>query len=119
MPIFSYKNRYIVTPKIQDLYKDSNLQKELAFFVVRNGAKDCASFYDCFRMICAFDHGSLVKDVVTKIKAYNIDEKYNHFLSKKNFKTTSFSISFLKKISAILCFKRLSTSSSRLSYFSR
>lgn len=34
------------------------------------------SFYECFRMICAFDHGSLVKDVVNKMKANNIDEKY-------------------------------------------
>lgn len=75
VPIFSYKNRYIVTSKVQDLYKDTNLQKELVFFVVRNNAKDCVSFYDCFRMICAFDHGSLVKDVVNRIKAYNIDEK--------------------------------------------
>ncbi|CAF0906843.1 unnamed protein product [Adineta ricciae] len=75
VPIFSYKNRYIVTPKIHELYADVNLQKELVFFVVRNGAKDCASFYECFRMICAFDHGSLVKDVVNKMKANNIDEK--------------------------------------------
>lgn len=97
VPIFSYKNRYIVTPKIQELYKDSALQKELVFFVVRTGkyrrfrfnsndglyklfilikgSKDCVSFYECFRMICAFDHGSLVKDVVNKMKANNIDEK--------------------------------------------
>ncbi|UJR15766.1 hypothetical protein I4U23_002700 [Adineta vaga] len=75
VPIFSYKNRYIVTSKVQELYTNINLQKELVFFVVRNGAKDCVSFYDCFRMICAFDHGSLVKDVVNKIKANNIDEK--------------------------------------------
>jgi len=26
-------------------------------------------------MICAFDHGSLVKDVINKMKANNIDEK--------------------------------------------
>jgi hypothetical protein len=93
VPIFSYKNRYIVTPKIQELYTNSALQKELVFFVVRNGrdfrfifinglsffcflgAKDCVSFYECFRMICAFDHGSLVKDVISKMKANNIDEK--------------------------------------------
>ncbi|CAF1063509.1 unnamed protein product [Adineta steineri] len=75
VPIFSYKNRYIVTPKIQKLYTDVSLQKELVFFVVRNGAKDCATFYECFSMICAFDHGSLVKDVVNKMKANNIDEK--------------------------------------------
>ncbi|CAF4989615.1 unnamed protein product [Rotaria sp. Silwood1] len=75
VPIFSYKNRYIVTPKIHELYTDLALQKELVFFVVRSGAKDCVSFYECFRMICAFDHGSLVKDVVNKMKANNIDEK--------------------------------------------
>ncbi|CAF2371927.1 unnamed protein product [Rotaria sp. Silwood2] len=75
VPIFSYKNRYIVTPKIHELYTDLTLQKELVFFVVRSGAKDCVSFYECFRMICAFDHGSLVKDVVNKMKANNIDEK--------------------------------------------
>ena len=27
-------------------------------------------------MICAFDHGSLVKDVMNRMKANNIDEKY-------------------------------------------
>ncbi|CAF1474688.1 unnamed protein product [Rotaria magnacalcarata] len=75
VPIFSYKNRYIVTPKIQELYTTRDLQKELVFFVVRSGAKDCVSFYESFRMICAFDHGSLVKDVVNKMKANNIDEK--------------------------------------------
>jgi hypothetical protein len=37
VPIFSYKNRYIVTPKIQELYTNLTLQKELVFFVVRNG----------------------------------------------------------------------------------
>lgn len=37
VPIFSYKNRYIVTPKVQELYTNSALQKELVFFVVRNG----------------------------------------------------------------------------------
>lgn len=59
------------------------------------GSKDCVSFYDCFRMICAFDHGSLVKDVVNRMKANNIDEKWvhwsayivrwlsNHFYSRK------------------------------------
>ncbi|CAF4327882.1 unnamed protein product [Rotaria socialis] len=75
VPIFSYKNRYIVTPKLQELYTNTPLQKELVFFVGRSGAKDCVSFYECFRMICAFDHGSLVKDVVNKMKANNIDEK--------------------------------------------
>lgn len=43
------------------------------FFVL--GAKDCVSFYECFRMICAFDHGSLVKDVINKMRSNNIDEK--------------------------------------------
>ena len=47
-------------------------QEKLRFVL---GAKDCVSFYECFRMICAFDHGSLVKDVVNKMKANNIDEK--------------------------------------------
>lgn len=37
VPIFSYKNRYIVTPKVQELYTDVLLQKELVFFVVRSG----------------------------------------------------------------------------------
>lgn len=41
-----------------------------------SGARDCVSFYECFRMICAFDHGSLVKDVISKIKSNNIDEKF-------------------------------------------
>jgi len=75
VPIFSYKNRYIVTPKIQELYTDLAAQKELIFFVIRIGSKHCVSFYDCFRMICAFDHGSLVKDVVNRMDANNIDEK--------------------------------------------
>lgn len=45
VPIFSYKNRYIVTPKIHELYTDSNLQKELVFFVVRNGRKYSFFYY--------------------------------------------------------------------------
>jgi hypothetical protein len=40
-----------------------------------SGSKDYVSFYNCFRMICAFDHGSLVKDVVNRMEANNIDEK--------------------------------------------
>lgn len=73
--IFQYSNVYMVTPDINKLCEDEDLQKECIEYVARSGK--CPEFHLVFQLYCALCAGATVKDLCLRYNPHSlgVDER--------------------------------------------
>ncbi|XP_050411926.1 GATOR complex protein NPRL2 isoform X1 [Patella vulgata] len=74
--IFQYSNVYTVTPELQQLANDPDLQAECIFFIARKEHRP-PNFRDIFQMYCNLTAGTTVKDLCSRYNPHSlqIDER--------------------------------------------
>ncbi|ESO95737.1 hypothetical protein LOTGIDRAFT_188434 [Lottia gigantea] len=76
LSIFQYSNVYTITPQLQQLATDKQLQEECIQFVGRKEKKQ-PTFYDIYKMYCSLTAGITVKDICSRYNPHSllIDER--------------------------------------------
>lgn len=74
--IFQYSNQYAVTPDIQKIFTDKQLQNECIRYVARAG-RIMPSIHDIFVLFCGMEPGTTVRDLCTRYNPHGlqVDER--------------------------------------------